>query len=162
MQWALLKNVPKWPDAEKTVEYLVENSFMDESLHTKVFDDFALSLNYITEDKISEWNLNKVPADKRWVEIFTYFKEKDVSHQELVKLIQYIFCLPGTNAPTERVFSQMNKIWTADKTQLSVSTLKSLLLLKCNFKQSCLELYNFLKSSPELLKKIISSEKYKQ
>ena len=56
----------------------------------------------------------------------------------------------------------MNKIWTADKTQLSVSTLKSLLLLKCNFKQSCLEFYNFLKSSPELLKKIISSEKYKQ
>ena len=84
------------------------------------------------------------------------------SLQKLAKLIQYIFCLPGTNAPTERVFSQINKIWTADKTQLSVSTLKSLLLLKCNFKQSCLELYNFLKSSPELLKKIISSEKYKQ
>ena len=91
-----------------------------------------------------------------------YFKEKDVSHQKLAKLIQYIFCLPGTNASSERVFSQMNKIWTADKTQLSVSTLKSLLLLKCNFKQSCLEFYNFLKSSPELLKKIISIEKYKQ
>ena len=104
-------------------------------------------------------HLNKVPADKRWVEIFTYFKEKAVSHQKLAKLIQYIFCLPGTNASTERVFSKMNKIWTADKTQLSVSTLKSLLLLKCNFKQSCLEFYNFLKSSPELLKKIISSEK---
>ena len=70
---------------------------------------------------------------------------------ETYKIIQYIFCLPGTNASTERVFSQMNKIWTADKTQLSVSTLKSLLLLKCNFKQSCLEFYNFLKSSPELL-----------
>ena len=67
-----------------------------------------------------------MPADKRWVEIFTYFKEKDVSHQKLAKLIQYIFCLPGTNAPTNRVFSQMNKIWTANKTQLSVSTLKGI------------------------------------
>ena len=161
MQWGLLKKVPTWPDVEKTLEFLVESKLFDPEFHTEMFDDFAYTLNYINEDKISEWNKSKLSADQRWVEIFTHFKDNDINHKQMAKVIQYIFCLPGTNASTERVFSQMNKIWTIDKSQLNVSTLKALLILKYNFKHSCLDFYKLLKSTPDLLTKIISSEKYK-
>ena len=114
----------------------------------------------ITDEKIAEWNSSKLPSAQRWVEVFSQLKCRDVSQQHLIKLIEYIFCLPGTNASTERVFSQMNNIWTEEKTQLKVSTLRSLMMLKFNIKLSCLDFYNKLKSSPELLKQIISSEKY--
>ena len=109
---------------------------------------------------IGEWNHDKTPSDQHWVEVFTELKNRDISQKQIIKLIEYIFCLPGTNASTERVFSQMNNLWTEEKTQLRVSTLKSLLILKFNVKLSCLEFYNMLKTKPELLKKIISSEKY--
>ena len=117
-------------------------------------------------EKVSEWNASKVPIDKRWVELFTHFKEIDVSHDHMSKIIQFILCLSGTNSSVERVFSQMNKLWTSEKSQLQVLTLKALLtklkklLTKLNFSQTCLEFYNFLKSTPELLKKISSNEKY--
>ena len=78
------------------------------------------------------------------------------------ELVQFVRCLPGTNAATERAFSHMNKIWTSEKTQLKVPTLKALLMTKVNFKHTCMEFYGVLKSTPELLKKISSSEKYKK
>ena len=160
MQWALLKEVPQWVDVEKTVEFVIEKQLFNPEFHSDLFDNFACASNYINDDKIAEWNSSKTPSDQRWVEVFTHLKNRNISQKQLIKLIQYIFCLPGTNASTERVFSQMNNIWTDDKSQLKVSTLKSLLMLKFNVKLSCLDFYNMLKSSPELLKKIITSEKY--
>lgn len=68
--------------------------------------------------------------------------------------------MPATNAPVERIFSLMNNLWTAEKTQLQVSSLKAMLLTKVNFKMSCTEFYSFLKSSPDLLQQICSNEKY--
>lgn len=106
------------------------------------------------------WNASEVPVDKRWTEIFMHLKNNDIRHQHISAIVQYILSLPGTNAAVERIFSQMNKIWTSEKTQLKVSTLKALLVTKVNFTQSCIDFYTFLKSSPQLLKQISSTEKY--
>ena len=159
MQWALLKEAPQWVDVEKTVEFVIEKQLFNPEFHSELFDNFACASNYINDDKIAEWNSSKPPSDQRWVEVFTHLKNRNISQKQLIKLIQYIFCLPGTNASTERVFSQMNNIWTDEKSQLKVLTLKYLLMLKFIFKLSCLDFYNMSKSSPGL-KKIISSEKY--
>lgn len=75
-------------------------------------------------------------------------------------LIQNILCLPGSNASTERVFSQMNKIWTKEKSQLKIETLKAILVTKTNIDMNCSESYSFLKKSPILLKSIASNDKY--
>jgi hypothetical protein len=54
----------------------------------------------------------------------SYFSKK------VLKLAEFLFCLPGTSAATERVFSHMNSTWTSDKTQLGVDTLKAVLVAK--------------------------------
>ena len=95
------------------------------------------------------------------MQIFTHCKARDISHQHISELVQFVLCLPGTNASTERAFSHMNKIWTSEKSQLKVPTLKALLTTKINFKHTCIEFYRVLKSTPELLN-ISSSEKYEK
>lgn len=131
--------------------------FFDPQLDTELF---ACVANYITSEKISEWNAANVTTDQRWVELFTHLKDKNINHQRMSELVQFIMCLPGTNASTERVFSQMNKLWTSEKTQLQIPTLKALLVTKINFKQSCMDFYRLLQSTPGLLKKIASNKKY--
>lgn len=59
-----------------------------------------------------------------------------------MKLVaEFALCLPGTNAPTERVFSLINT-WTPDKSQLKVDTLKHMLVVKGNFSDLCDNFYD--------------------
>jgi hypothetical protein len=66
------------------------------------------------------------------VEVFTYFNANDLAHVNFSIIVEYILCLPGSNAPVERVFSHMNKIWSSEKTQLGVSVLKAIFITKGN------------------------------
>jgi len=54
----------------------------------------------------------------------------DLSHFNFSLIVEYILCLPGSNASVERVFSNMNKIWSSEKTQLGVCVLKAILITK--------------------------------
>ena len=49
----------------------------------------------------------------------------------MIIVAEYALSLPGTNAATERVFSSINKIWTSEKTQLNIKTLKYNLTNSC-------------------------------
>jgi len=55
----------------------------------------------------------------------------------------------------------MNKIWTSEKTQLGIAVLKAILITKININKSCNELYSYLKTRPDILKMICSTDKYK-
>lgn len=77
-------------------------------------------------------------------------------------LLEYCLCLPGTNALVERVFSLMNKIWTAEKAQLKVATLKAMLVLKVNACMTCKQYFGHLCTKENLLKKKHSSQKYQK
>ena len=69
--------------------------------------------------------------------------------------------LPGTNASSERVFSLMNAVWSDERNQYSVQTVKAKLITKCYFKDIfCMDFYSFLKERPTLLQDIQSSKKY--
>ena len=62
--------------------------------------------------------------------------------------------LPGTNTATKRVFSRFNKIWTTEKTQLNIKT------LKYNLINSCEKFHDILINDPNLLQSIHSDQKY--
>jgi len=159
--WADLKKVPAWEDVQKSLDVLIEKEYIDCNKDAEVFDEFSLICNYITSQKVTEWNNLNVSTETRWVEVFKHFQANNLQHENFSILIEYILCLPATNAPVERVFSMMNKLWPSEKTQLQISVLKAMLIIKMNIKKTCQEFYSYLKSSPAILKQICSSDKYK-
>ncbi|GBL84165.1 hypothetical protein AVEN_118573-1 [Araneus ventricosus] len=65
----------------------------------------------------------------------------------------HAFCLPGTSAPVERVFSLMNNAWTDDRGLMEESTVKDLMTCKINVGLACENFYNKIKNKKDFLKK---------
>lgn len=76
-------------------------------------------------------------------------------------IAEYILYLPGTNWSVERLFSPVNTTWTSSKTKLLIETLRAILIVKCNFKLSCVEFYKYLLKMPTILRQSSSKNKYK-
>jgi hypothetical protein len=76
--------------------------------------------------------------------------------------VQFGLCLPGTNAPTERVFTMVNKLWTTEKTQLCVDTVKAMTIVKCNLSSNCGEFAHLISNNADILKQVHSAAKYLQ
>jgi hypothetical protein len=161
-QWILLNNVITH-DMVETCSDVMTTSFAEMKIKIdegELFDETSLIIKYVTPEKINHWKHNSVPLSERWVEIFKNFRENDVSYKNFLSLVEYCLCLPGSNAASERVFSLMNQLWTSEKSQLKVTTLKSLLITKYNFKLDCVQFYMMLLQNEALLKTIHSSKKY--
>ncbi|KAK8758592.1 hypothetical protein V5799_003777 [Amblyomma americanum] len=158
--WVSLVSSPCWDDVQKTVE-LITSEFNHVTVdENAMFDEINNVSHYVTAEKIKEWKTQKISVGERWVEILGHFEKNDVPCENLKTVLEYCMCLPGTNAPVERVFSLMNKIWTAEKTQLKVATLKAMLVLKVNVRMTCEQYFAHLCKKEHLLKKIHSSQKY--
>ena len=81
--------------------------------------------------------------------------KKNITHYLLIIIVvEYALSLPGTNATTERVFSSINKIWTTEKTQMNIKT------LKYNLTNSCEKFHDILINDPNLLQSIHLDQKY--
>lgn len=157
--WILLKEIPQWEDVERSAEELSNKKFFnDES--DNLFDQYNYLKKYVTDERIIGWNNLKTDADMRWVEIVKHFKKSDVPFDTILQIAEFVLCLPGTSAPVERVFSAVNKIWTADKSRLAINTLNDIIKVKYNIKLTCQEFYTFLKSQPALLRDILKKDKY--
>lgn len=159
--WIELKTQINWKDVEKShlkiVTHFPNNNNINEN---ELFDEISYLKTYVNEEKLLKWHNNKIFTDIRWVEVFTYFEGNFVPCNNLKKIVEFALCLPGTNAPTERIFSMVNKLWTTEKTQLTVETLKAILTVKTNFAESCDEFLSEISENENLLKKIHSAEKY--
>lgn len=158
--WTLLTKKPEWSEIENSMRSLIEKGLFDSDKSSELFEQFGHVNVFITAEKIGEWVQNKTASEDRWVECFKHFEANGIVFKEISMLLEYIFCLPSTSASVERLFAHINKMWTPEKTRLNMNTLKAMLYTKYNLKFSCLEFYDFLKSKPLLLRKIISSEKY--
>lgn len=101
----------------------------------ELFDEFALISNYITLQKVTQCYNLYASTETRWVEVFKDFHTNNLSHENFCFIIEYILCLPGTNASV--VFSLMNKLWTTEKTQLQVPVLKAMLITTVNIEKTC-------------------------
>lgn len=67
-----------------------------------------------------------------WDTVVTHFKENDIPHTNLARLVSVVMYLPGSNALVKRGFSQMNDIWTAARNRFTVPTIKAMLIVKTN------------------------------
>lgn len=160
--WTMLTKKPEWSEIESSMQSMIEKGLFDSDKSSQLFEQFGHVNAFITAEKIGEWVWvqNKTACEDRWVECFKHFEANGIVFTEISLIVEYIFCLPATSAPVERVFSHIDKMWSSEKTRLAMKTLKAMLYTKYNLKFSCLEFYEFLKSKPHLLRKIISSEKY--
>jgi hypothetical protein len=125
----------------------------------ELFDEYVL-LKEFWESKKEEWKTQSIGSEEKWVQFFTHLKEKDVSVPSLRLLMEYIFSMPGTSAPVERIFSLMNNAWSDDRSLMHESTVKGLLICKMNIQATCTQFYEKIKNNTAFLKKVHSSEKY--
>lgn len=124
----------------------------------KLFDEITLLKNNFKNIILENKSLEEV-----WVDIFNINVSSefaDVSFKNLKTVVEFILCIPGTNATVERVFSRMNCLWTDEKNRLDISTVKAMFTVKMFFKENCFEFYKLLSSNENVLKQISSSEKY--
>jgi hypothetical protein len=74
---------------------------------------------------------------------------------------EFSLSLPETNAAGERVFSQVNALWTDERNRLEVSTVNSIVLVKHHFHNyKFTEFHEFLLRNRKILDQIHSSAKY--
>ena len=118
----------------------------------QLFDEISI-LNEILL-KIADEKFSELSVEQKWVKIF----EADLPN--LQKLVSIILSIPLSNTSVERIFSLCGAQWTDPRNSLKVETVKSLAQIKMNYDLNCSQMYNLLISSPELLKKVMSVEKY--
>lgn len=127
----------------------------------KIHEQFGQIAAYCSTAKIAEWRSKSTTTADRWVDIFTYMDEQNHEYSDFLPVVEYILCLPATTASVERTFASIEKLWSSDKTQMGIETLKGMIVVKCNMEFTCSQFYDYIKEKPELLRKIASSEKYK-
>ena len=95
-------------------------------------------------------------SEEKWMKIF----EADFPNLQI--LVSKILSVPVSNATVERVFSLISAQWTDSLNSLNIETVKSLAQVKMNYDFTCSQMYDFLITSPKLLKEIMSGEKYEK
>lgn len=158
--WITLDRTPLWTDIEKSLSFVTKTVSSIQFVENEMYNEYVYMKQFVTKKKISEWAAKKTLPTERWIDMISHFNDNNVPFSNVSKLAEFFFSLPGTNAATERVFSHMNNTWTSYKTQLSVDTLKAMLLIKVNYDKTCVEFYKMLQTEKNLLKKIYSSSKY--
>ncbi|KAK0132613.1 hypothetical protein N1851_032481 [Merluccius polli] len=125
-----------------------------------LFDEVSALQEFLKGESLMKWREFETPLSQRWSTVFTHFKENDIPHTNLARLVSVVMCLPGSNAPVERVFSQMNDIWTDSRNRLTVPSIKAILIVKTNINLPCEKFMEMLAKDSAIQKKIHSSEKY--
>lgn len=134
----MLKDIPNRETFTSAIESLVQDCDVLDINIDDVFDEFTM-LKTLLEFKRSEdksWFLKKKIPEK-WSEIFIEFKEKNIPHENLKKIVDFLMCLPGTNGFIERVFSLVNDFWSTEKTQMLLETVEAVISVKVNNSESC-------------------------
>lgn len=156
--WTKLATVPiEWKDVEASIQYFTEKTKRQIN-ENDAFDEICLLSDYV-QTNLDVWSKHNVTTSERWVQVLKHFKEVGACMDNCCLIAQYVLSIPGTNAPTERVFSLMNALWTPEKSTLKVETVSAMLEIKYNM-VTCAEFSSVLDKNPELLKKIHGVEKY--
>lgn len=159
--WVTLRDNLNWQTVKKSMDVISKRTSFNLSHNSSaVFDQCVYVKSFCTNEKLSEWEANKVPTEQRWVEIFKHMEAKHVPFDEFSKIIEYALCFPGSSAPVERVFATAKKIWKLESSSLQIATLNAILHVKMNMEWSCIEFYDFLKTKPDLLRQISGQDKY--
>lgn len=156
----LLKKRPQRLEIEKAVETLrrkCPNVTIDED---NLFDEVSGLQEFLRDGILEEWKREDTPLIQRWHSVVSHFQLNEIPHINIDRLASVVICLPGSNAPVERVFSLMNDMWTAERNRFKVSTIKAMLTVKTNFNLPCQDFMEKLTKNKLILKNIHSSQKY--
>lgn len=160
-------NEVNWERAECSAD-IINSSLPDSELKInsdELFDEIVLAKSFLEANwemwkNEEELNEKIISSEEKWLRLFAHFKNKHITVINLTKIVEYAFCLPGTSAPVERVFSIMNNAWTDDRGLMKESTIKGLMMCKINIGLSCEEFFNKIKNKKEVLKQVLANEKY--
>lgn len=157
LNWLTLtkKDIVTWQNAKNTLNAISKYVSVNEDNY---FDEFMAFLN-IFQEKFDDWTKNSTSLEQKWIQIFKIFKEKDVSISNLAAVVEFAFCLPGSNASIERVFSLMTTTWTDVRNQLDMKTVESCLITK-TYGLSCMEFHSEILKNHSFLKNVHSTKKY--
>ncbi|XP_074873076.1 uncharacterized protein LOC142024770 isoform X2 [Carettochelys insculpta] len=155
LEWALLRHMPVWDDIQSSLvvghRRIPSLSLIEE---THLFDEWANAKPIISR-RLSDWNAQKTPVSERWRNVFQELDKKAVEYSDLLKAVEFVLCLPRTTAPVDRV---MNAVWSPEKSRLSASTMKAVLLVRVNFDLDCSAFYEKLLGNKGILRKIASCD----
>jgi hypothetical protein len=70
-----------------------------------LFDEVNCLKSFVTFEKVTEWQEVSASIDKKWVQVFMFFRNQSMQLKNLEILIEFVLSIPSTNAQVERVFS---------------------------------------------------------
>lgn len=98
--------------------------------------DLVIYLKKFTERCNSDEEFSGLQVHHKWTKYFEKGKKSIACCLELLKIAKFFFALPSHNAMVERIFSLMQRQWTKERNQLSVESLRGILLVQYNFKDT--------------------------
>jgi hypothetical protein len=131
--WMQLLTEPQWADVTQTMLFLKNYGVTIDA--GKCYEEFRNLLAFFHDIK-----LDADLCHLKW-KLFFDSKHYDNASQELLTIAQFFFSLPAHNANVERVFSLMTAQWTKERNRLSVSSVRSLLIINFNSDLSCKDFY---------------------
>ncbi|GBM92514.1 hypothetical protein AVEN_123172-1 [Araneus ventricosus] len=109
-------NAVDWENAETSAE-IINSSLLyvpDMKINNdELFDEVVLAKEYL-QSNWEQWKQEEttrdviISSEEKWLRLFGHFKENHIAVPNLIKILEYAFCLPRTSPPVERVFSLMN------------------------------------------------------
>lgn len=158
LSFFLLNQIPLRENFDMAIDLLSSECQILNINCDELFDEFTYLRTYLS-GRDNEW-FNSTALAKKWCEALLHMKENNVPHANMKKVVSLVMCLPGSNAFVERVFSCMNYIWSDEKSQLKVETMRAILAVKINMGISCEAFSEKISANPAILKQIHSSDKY--
>ena len=105
------------------------------------FNEHVLVKNYnSTSDRKERRKNTTISDEQKWTELLQAFKDKDSPNPNFQKLVDFVFCLPGSSASVERFFSIMKNMWSDDRSSMH-ENVKALFVCKSNIDLTCTEFY---------------------
>ncbi|GBM70303.1 hypothetical protein AVEN_262521-1 [Araneus ventricosus] len=147
-----------WENAETSAE-IINSSLLDipaMKINNDQLFDVVLAEEYL-QSNWEHWKQEEttryaiISSKEKWLRLFGHFKENHIAAPNMIKIVEYAFCLPGTSAPVESVFSLMNNVWTDDRGLMKESTVKGLMACKINTGLACEDFYNKIKKKKDFL-----------
>jgi hypothetical protein len=135
-----------WPKIETSAEKINE-TLGNAAIHLDEWFDLVVVAKAFWSSNCDTWKTNKLSCEEKWIQLFNHFKDQNISVPNLGQVVGYIFCLPGTSAPVERVISAMSNVWSKERGRMAESTVKGLMYCKLNIELGCSEFYEKMKNN---------------
>lgn len=156
-EWMNIAEVPNFEQIESAIEFLHDKNVKIDDV--KCFDQLKALKNFIQQNTGTDEYKEKL-SHERWV---MYFKScvSIEQYSEFETIAQYLFAIPAHNANVERIFSIIHAQWTDERNRLLLESVKSITVLKYNFKGvPCDKFFDLIRNDHVFLEKVKSSEKY--